>query len=105
MREIMDGFSYVASEIRKYCCFKGVSPKKIKHYSVAKQTVYDLQVEEDESFVAGGIVVHNCPICAPIPSENPKGVALNGTFQTPIGPVEGPPAHPRCRCAVALTNL
>jgi hypothetical protein len=39
-------------------------------------------------------------ICAPIPGMNPNGVGLHEPFQTPIGPVMFPPAHPQCRCAV-----
>ena len=38
--------------------------------------------------------------CAPIPGMNPDGVGLNEPFQTPVGPVMFPPAHPQCRCAV-----
>ena len=38
--------------------------------------------------------------CAPIPGMNPDGVRLDEPFQTPIGPVMFPPAHPQCRCAV-----
>jgi hypothetical protein len=50
--------------------------------------VYCLQVEEDSSFVAGGVVAHNCPVCA----------KLDGQI-FPVG--EGPPArsiHVGCRC-------
>lgn len=39
-------------------------------------------------------------ICAPIPGMNPNGVRLDEPFQTPVGPVMFPPAHPQCRCAV-----
>jgi hypothetical protein len=38
--------------------------------------------------------------CAPIPGMNPNGVRLDEPFQTPVGPVMHPPAHPMCRCAV-----
>jgi len=43
-----------------------------------------------------------CPICEAIPDENPDGVPLGGFFQTDDGPVEGPPAHVNCRCALGL---
>ena len=46
-----------------------------------------------------------CPICEPIPSMNPDGVPLNGMFDTPVGPLEGPPAHPNCRCAEAIIKF
>jgi hypothetical protein len=38
--------------------------------------------------------------CAPIPGMNHNGVGLYEPFQTPVGPVMHPPAHPMCRCAV-----
>lgn len=38
--------------------------------------------------------------CAPIPGMNPDGVRLDEPFQTPVGLVMHPPAHPMCRCAV-----
>ncbi len=50
--------------------------------------VYDIQVEGDESFVAEGVVVHNCIICG----------GLDGRF-FPLGAqVNLPPFHPACRC-------
>ena len=102
-RELRDGVHNVASEIRKHCCFLDMAPARVEHYTVRRQTVYDLRVEGDESFVAGGIVVHNCPICAAIPGMNPGGVpAQGGEFTTDVGPVPYPPAHPQCRCAVGL---
>ena len=39
-------------------------------------------------------------VCAPIPGMNPNGVRLDEPFQTPVGSVMHPPAHPMCRCAV-----
>lgn len=43
-----------------------------------------------------------CPFCAVIPALNPNGVALNGFFATPFGPVLYPPLHPQCRCTTTL---
>jgi len=43
-----------------------------------------------------------CPICEAIPDLNPDGVGLDEPFQTDVGPVMYPPAHPLCRCAVTL---
>jgi len=43
-----------------------------------------------------------CPICEAIPGLNPQGVGLDEPFATPDGPVQMPPVHPRCRCAVVL---
>ena len=39
-------------------------------------------------------------ICQPIPSMNQNGVRLDEPFQTPVGAVLFPPAHPQCRCSV-----
>lgn len=46
-----------------------------------------------------------CPICRAIPGQNPQGVALEAVFQTPVGGVAFPPAHPACRCTIALTDI
>jgi hypothetical protein len=43
-----------------------------------------------------------CPFCAAVPDLNPDGVELDGTFESELGPVEGPPLHPNCRCALTL---
>lgn len=43
-----------------------------------------------------------CPICRPIPGMNEGGVPLGAAFETPSGMKSMPPAHPQCRCAVAL---
>lgn len=43
-----------------------------------------------------------CPtICVPIPGMNPDGVGLAEPFQTPVGPLMHPTAHPQCMCAVS----
>jgi hypothetical protein len=39
-----------------------------------------------------------CEVCEPIPNLNPGGVGLDEPFRTPIGALDGPTAHPRCRC-------
>lgn len=48
--------------------------------------VYNLHVEEAETFYADGILVHNCSVCEP----------RNGQIYPLAEPFE--PAHPRCRC-------
>ena len=51
-------------------CFVPVEIGEIAEYVLPKKSrnkiVYNLQVEEDESFVANWIVSHNCPICRPL---------------------------------------
>lgn len=49
--------------------------------------VYDITVEEDHSYIVGGVVVHNCLRCAPLDNQ---------TF--PIGKGPKPPLHMNCRC-------
>jgi hypothetical protein len=39
-------------------------------------------------------------ICTQVSSLNPNGVRLDEPFQTPVGSVMFPPAHPQCRCSV-----
>lgn len=39
-------------------------------------------------------------ICQPIPGLNPNGVRLDEPFDTPIGPLMTPTAHPLCLCSV-----
>jgi hypothetical protein len=72
----------------------------ITNYTI---TVYDITVEKEHHFFAEDILVHNCSICRAIPGMNPDGVGLHEPFQTPIGPIMHPAAHPACRCAVVLT--
>lgn len=40
-----------------------------------------------------------CPYCAPMDGVQ---VLLDKKFQTAVGLVDGPPLHPRCRCALAV---
>jgi hypothetical protein len=46
-----------------------------------------------------------CPLCAPIPGMNSKGVGLDEPFQTPRGSIMRPTLHPMCRCAVSLRRV
>lgn len=32
-------------------------------------TVYDLEIEGEHEFYANGLLVHNCPICAPLHNQ------------------------------------
>lgn len=42
-----------------------------------------------------------CPICGPLDGLQ---ATVDGMFEGPKGPIPGPPAHPRCRCTVALVD-
>ena len=44
-----------------------------------------------------------CPtICVPIPGMNVNGVGMAEPFQTPVGALMYPTAHPACMCAVSM---
>lgn len=45
-----------------------------------------------------------CPLCAPVPGLNSRGVRLDQPFQTPVGASHGPTLHPNCRCTVTLSE-
>ena len=87
-------------------------------------TVYDIEVEGAHEFYANGVLVHNCPICAPLGGltfgdeaqpgrieDQERRAAVRGiddVFMHPGGAgaaerygkqeFRAPPAHPRCRC-------
>jgi Phage Mu protein F like protein len=42
-----------------------------------------------------------CELCAPLADHEP--VLLEETFDTDLGPLQGPPLHPNCRCTLVLT--
>lgn len=46
-----------------------------------------------------------CIYCAAIPALNPDGKPLGQPFNTPLGPILYPPAHPQCRCVAVLASL
>lgn len=39
-----------------------------------------------------------CPVCGPLADSEPIGI--DASWDTPDGPIDGPPAHVRCRCWV-----
>lgn len=41
-----------------------------------------------------------CLVCAGIPPLNRRGVPFSQPFMSPTGPIDAPPAHPRCRCSM-----
>src|SRR3990167_7525109 len=91
--QIVSRFHEVASAVRAHCCMTLVKPRLIRHAVIHHQPVYNLAVEEDQSYVAGGYVVHNC---LPLDGEE---TGLNEPFVVPDGDAKGesydnPPAHP-----------
>ena len=49
--------------------------------------VYDIKVDCEPEFYANGILVHNCPECAPMDGQH-----------FPMDDDNVPPLHPNCRC-------
>lgn len=68
---------------------------KIKILSIKKiketKEVWDLTIEDDHSFVAEGVIAHNCMICA---SKDGRQYIFGKSK------VEQPPLHPLCRCFI-----
>jgi very-short-patch-repair endonuclease len=63
--------------------YKPLKISKIKNGQASNQKLYDLTVEDDESFVVNGVISHNCRCC---PSSMPPGYGFNGNgFITYIG--------------------
>ncbi len=65
---------------------------------VGEVEVITLSIEDDPTYIAGGIIVHNCTQCAALDGSqwDFDGKPLNGTkldFQSP-------PAHWNCRCVL-----
>src|SRR3990172_8929219 len=52
-----------------------------------------------EWMTSGGELV--CPICAPLDGVQVK---LGQNFDTAVGPLPGPPAHPNCVCSSAASE-
>jgi hypothetical protein len=57
--------------------------------------VYDVEVEQVHAFYAGGILVHNCPLCDGYESRNPWTMS----------DIPHCPAHLRCRCNIRPRGL
>ncbi len=57
-------------------------------------TVYNLSVQDEACYYAGGLLVHNCDECAGLDG---KVVGLDDEFPDGAGI---PPLHPSCRCVV-----
>lgn len=95
---IRKDFTSVATAIRQRCCFVRRKIKSLTHGLIKGQAAYHLTIDGDESFIAGGVVVHNCPYCAPLAGER---VRLGELFS---GGVDYPPLHPRCRCAITIVR-
>src|SRR4030042_2995039 len=93
--EIRKRFADVASKIMEYCCFTYAKPRSIIYGSIKHNPVFNLQVEDDESYIANGVVVHNCAYCK---AKHGKHYNINDIN-------EMPPLHPRCRCRLLPSDI
>ena len=65
----------------------------------SQQIVGDLPLDAKKTWISGSSRV--CPICVQLDGHDP--VAVNEAFFSSfVGSVQHPPAHPSCRCSVAL---
>lgn len=48
-------------------------------------------------------IVQECPICWPLHNQTVDGI--DAEFDTEAGPLDGPPAHPRCRCWITMAPV
>ena len=76
-----------------------------------KGDVYNLEIEDDHTFIANGVVTHNCPHCRKfylMPNGEPriytmkqlKGNGTNYGLKTSQWKAIIPPMHPSCRCTL-----
>jgi len=63
----------------------------IEQFPTEAETVYNLEVDQDHTYFAEGISVHNCDIWA---SDDSDGLG-EGNYE----PSNVPPGHPNCLCA------
>ncbi|MCI0632489.1 MAG: phage portal protein [Actinobacteria bacterium] len=108
--QIREDVGIIADPIREACCIVRHPIKRVVHATIRHNPVYHLTVEGDESYIAGGVVVHNCPFCAPMkdklvrldePFTSGAVDQKNGRTVT-LPPVIVPPLHPNCRCSLVL---
>lgn len=77
-------------------CFVDVVVRKVETWELkGPRTVYNLEVEGDNTYTVNNIIVHNCPICWG--NEEAGTIPIGDPF--PSG-VFHAPAHHRCRCFV-----
>lgn len=91
--DIRDNFKLCTSQLEELLvsqnCFVEVEVRKISKWKLRKvQPVYNLEVEEDNTYTANRIIVHNCEECA-------KREGKVYTLDEAEGLI---PFHPSCRC-------
>lgn len=99
-KQIREDVNVLAQPVRAACCIMRHPIKRISHRTLRHNPVYNLTVADDHSFIAGGVVVHNCPFCEDMDGQE---VELGQPFTSKeFGDVDGPPLHCSCRCASSL---
>ena len=80
----------LSKTVRQQNCFVEVEVSKVETWELGKSSpVYNLTVEEDNSYIASNVVVHNCDTCM---SYHNKVYKLSDP-NIPVIPI-----HPNCRC-------
>ncbi len=106
--DILNNFGYceklIETAIASQNCFIEVDVIKTRKWTVGRvQPVYNLTVEEDHSYTANGIVVHNCPECL---AMDGTVISLDENFDEgddpddPYNDTPHPPLHCNCRCTL-----
>ena len=93
-------------------CFTELEVRRVKKWKLkGPQTVYNLTVDEDNTYTANNIVVHNCEFCS---GMDGKIVELDDDYfdkgdEYKVGDnslnldyddVGEPPLHSNCRCTI-----
>jgi len=60
-----------------------------KYDNIGDDVVYNLTIEDDNTYIANGLYVHNCD-------------DLKGTYPIDSIPLGGPPFHPYCKCGIHI---
>lgn len=99
-QQIRNNFFEVASKIKQLNCILPIAIRKLDKWQLKPRTknfpgqiVYNLTVEEDQSYTVNGMVVHNCEIC--LVNEAVGSIKVGDEFP---GGVTAPIQHLNCRC-------
>jgi len=97
-KDIRNNFDKITKQINQAIyngCFIPIKIKKLKSWKLKKnQPVYNLTVEDDNSYVVNYMVVHNCDLC----------MDLDGRI-FPINAAPMVPLHISCRCDKVSAGL
>ena len=108
-----DCINILNNAILQQNCFTGIKVSKVERYKLNREMpVYNLQVEDDKTYLANNIIVHNCEFCSSMEGNEyliddtffEQGESLvgnqGGIMTFDYSPIDTPPLHPRCRCVL-----